>query len=432
MNWLMHKLGLKNARQLAGYLSVVTAGQIIYSGFEAFKGTFYNQLLEILHVNNAELGVIFSLIGLSMFFYIPGGWINNRFSIRSLLITGMLIRFITMCVVIFMNPSFAVLKIITVIWGLVEAFFWPAVLNGVVFFTDREHRGLGFGLLESIRRAQEMLMNLLLVAIMAAVSGLVVLKGGMIAYNLLLIPMMLLIWKFVPKNGIAADETHNEETGYKSAKALKGLLFVLTQPKIWLAAITAMSVYWGYIILIYTVPYLQSVYHLSTAQTAFFGVINTAMMGVFAGIIAGVVSDFIFKSSAKMIGVALLSSAIILIVIVYFNIGTQLSIILLVVLSLTTFLSKSVLLAPISELKLPKDFSGSAMSVGSFLAYAPIFWVYQLNGNLLDTFKGHEVLAYQMIFKIGIVVALCGAISALVLTFLMKRTRQQELKNEMK
>lgn len=342
MNWLMHKLGLRNARQLAGYLSVVTAGQIIYSGFEAFKGTFYNQLLQVLHVNNAELGVIFSLIGLSMFFYIPGGWINNRFSIRSLLITGMLIRFITMCVVIFLNPSFTVLKVIAVIWGLVEAFFWPAVLNGVVFFTDREHRGLGFGLLESIRRAQEMLMNLLLVAIMAAVSGIAVLKGGMLAYNLLLIPMIILIWKFVPKNGIAADESHHQETGYKSAKALKGLLYVLTQPKVWLAAITAMSVYWGYIILIYTVPYLQSVYHLTTAQTAFFGVINTALMGVIAGVIAGVISDFVFKSSAKMIGVALLASAVILIVIVYFKIGTQLSIVLLVILSLTTFLSKSV------------------------------------------------------------------------------------------
>src|SRR5699024_9241298 len=105
---------------------------------------------------------------------------------------------------------------------------------------------------------------------------------------------------------------------------------------------------------------------------------------VIAGVIAGMISDFVFKSSAKMIGVALLASTVILIIIVYFKIGTQLSIVLLVILSLTTFLSKSVLLAPISELKLPEDFSGSAMSVGSFLAYAPVFWVYQLNGNLLD------------------------------------------------
>lgn len=429
MNWLINKLGLKDTKQLAGYLSVVTAGQIIYSGFEAFKGTFYNQLLQVLNVNNTELGIIFSLIGLSMFFYIPGGWINNRFSIRTLLITGMAIRFITMCIVIFMHPSFTVLKIIAVIWGLVEAFFWPAVLNGVVFFTDREHRGLGFGLLESIRRAQEMIMNLLLVAIMTFVSGIAVLKGGMLAYNLLLIPMIILIWKFVPKNGIAADTKHEKETGYKSTEALKGLLYVLIQPKIWLAAITAMSVYWGYILLIYTVPYLQSVYHLSAAQTAFFGVINTALMGVFAGVIAGTVSDFVFKSSAKMIGVALLASATILIIVVFFPVGTKTSIALLVTLSLTTFLSKSVLLAPISELKIPENYSGAAMSVGSFLAYAPVFWVYRLNGGLLDSFKGHEILAYQTIFKIGIAVSLCGALSALILTFLMKQSRKKEATN---
>ncbi|QRQ05320.1 MFS transporter [Staphylococcus carnosus] len=213
--------------------------------------------------------MIFSLIGLSMFFYIPGGWFNNRFSIRSLLITGMAIRFITMCIVIFLHPSFMFLKIIAVIWGLVEAFFWPAVLNGVVFYTDREHRGLGFGLLESIRRGQEVIMNLILVAIMAAVGSIAVLKGGMLVYNLLLIPLIILIWKYVPKNGIAADENHDAETGYKSAKALKGLLYVLIQPKVWLAAITAMSVYWSYIILIYTVPYLQSVYHFDLHSSLF-------------------------------------------------------------------------------------------------------------------------------------------------------------------
>ena len=81
MNMLIEKLGLKNRKDLVGFFSVLTAGQLIYSGFEAFKGTFYNLLLEVLNISNSELGVIFSLIGISVFFYIPGGWINNRFSV---------------------------------------------------------------------------------------------------------------------------------------------------------------------------------------------------------------------------------------------------------------------------------------------------------------------------------------------------------------
>ncbi|MGV3307772.1 MFS transporter, partial [Staphylococcus simulans] len=92
MNWLLHKLGLRNARQLAGYLSVVTAGQILYSGFEAFKGTFYHQLLQYMHVNKAELDVIFELFGLSMFFYFPGGGFFNKFSICSFFFNGWFVR----------------------------------------------------------------------------------------------------------------------------------------------------------------------------------------------------------------------------------------------------------------------------------------------------------------------------------------------------
>ena len=60
MNMLIEKLGLKNRKDLVGFFSVLTAGQLIYSGFEAFKGTFYNLLLEVLNISNSELGVIFS------------------------------------------------------------------------------------------------------------------------------------------------------------------------------------------------------------------------------------------------------------------------------------------------------------------------------------------------------------------------------------
>ncbi|WP_105992952.1 MFS transporter [Staphylococcus simulans] len=426
MHWLLNKLGMKDNKALIGYLTVVTAGQLIYSGFEAFKGSFYNTLLQVLHLSNAQLGAVFSLIGISMFFYIPGGWINNRFSIRSILITGLLIRFVTMTYIILFAPGFETLKVIAVIWGLTDAFFWPAVLNGVIFFTDKQHRGLGFGLLEAIHRLEEVVMSLLVVAVMALISGLVVFKGAMFTYNLLILPMIFLIWKYIPKNGISAEKIEHEHLGEKSLDALKGLFYVLIQPKVWLAAIAAMSIYWGYIILVYSVPYLQNQYHLSTAQTAVFGVLNTGFVGVLAGVITGVISDYVFKSTTKMIFVALFLSSIVLLIVVFFKTGLVLSMILLFTFSLTTFLSKSVILAPISEFKLPEKYSGSAMSVGSFMAYAPIFWVYTMNGQLLDEFKGHEFEAYQMIFKIGIAVSAAGSLAALILVILMNKEKRKE------
>ncbi|EGQ4038225.1 MFS transporter [Staphylococcus pseudintermedius] len=430
MQKILDKLNFKDRKTLIGFLSVVSAGQLIYSSFEAFKGTFYNLLLEVLNVSNAELGAIFGLIGISIFFYIPGGWINNRFSIKSILIVGLLIRFITISVIIFFSPTFQVLKIIAIIWGIVDSFFWPAVLNGVIFFTDQSKRGMGFGLLESIRRAEEMLMNLLIVGIMSLVSGIVVFKGGMLAYNLLIIPLILLIIKYVPKNGIAAmdEEEKTEITGNKSLEALKGLFYVLLKPKVWLASISAMSIYWGYIILIYSVPYLQKTFDLSTTQTALFGIFNTGLMGVLMGVSAGIISDYVFKSSSKMNFAALLLSSLILLGVVFIKGSLFVSMALLIAFSVTTFLAKSVILAPIAEFDIPKKYAGSAMSVGSFAAYAPIFWVYTMNGKLLDAHQDNVVEAYRIIFEIGIIVAFLGSVCTLILLMLNRKSKRQATK----
>nr|WP_250544640.1 MFS transporter [Canibacter zhuwentaonis] len=425
---IINKLGLENRKALVGFLSVITAGQLIYSSFEAFKGTFYNLLLDVLQVNNEELGIIFSLIGISIFLYIPAGWVNNRFSIRSILITGLIIRFATMSIIIFFTPPFDVLKIIAFTWGVVDAVFWPAVLNGIVFFIDKSKSGMGFGLFESVRRLQETLMNLLIVGVMAvmtAVSGIVVFKGGMLAYNLLIIPLILLILKYVPKNGIAAvpEDRISEElvTKNKSLEALVGLLSVLARPQVWLAAVSAMTVYWGYIILIYSVPYMQNAYGLSTAQTALFGIFNTAFMGVIMGVTSGFISDFVFKSSSKMICASLLLSAIVLAGVVLIRENFVVTMVLLIAFSAAAFLAKSVILAPIAELDIPKKYVGAAMSVGSFAAYAPIFWVYLMNGKLLDAHEGNVVEAYNIIFQIGIVVAFSGSICALALVLLNRK-----------
>ncbi|MCI1290584.1 MAG: hypothetical protein LKG31_03265 [Lactobacillus sp.] len=53
---LVKKLGFKSRNQFTGFMSVVLTGQLIYSCFEALKGVFYNMLLKMLHLNNAQLG----------------------------------------------------------------------------------------------------------------------------------------------------------------------------------------------------------------------------------------------------------------------------------------------------------------------------------------------------------------------------------------
>ena len=423
---LFEKLGFTSRNQIFGFFSVVMSGQIIYSAFEAFKGTFYNLLLEVLKIDNTQMGILFTLIGSAMFFYIPAGWINNRFSVRSILMTSLMIRFISMMTIILLEPSFSILIIIAGIWGLVDAAFWPAVVNGVTLMSGDKNKGMAFGLLESVRRATEMSMNALIVGIMALVGGsILVFQSAIVFYTLLIIPMIFCVWKFVPNNHmeIKQGESRNKE-------ALKGLIHVLKMPTVWLAAITSLTVYWIYITLIYTVPYLQSVFGLSTAQAAIFGIINTGAMGVLAGLIAGSIADFIFKSSIKMMFFSLLLTALCLGITIILPKGQgmlMVNIVLLMCFSFSIFLAKGIILAPIAESGVPKDYSGSAMSVGSFAAYASVFWAYALNGWIIDTYP--PVQAYQIIFGIGLSVAALGMVCSLVLISLNNKREKKGNKN---
>jgi predicted MFS family arabinose efflux permease len=234
--------------------------------------------------------------------------------------------------------------------------------------------------------------------------------------------VVFFVYKYVPKNEIKVSDNEN-----KSKAALKGLLHVLKMPTVWMASITALSVYWCYINLIYTVPYLQAVFNISQAQASIFGIINTGAMGVVTGLISGTISDYVFKSSSKMMFVSLALTAIALVLTLIMPKSENMlmaNIILLMLFSFSIFLSKGIILAPITEANVPKDYSGSSMSVGSFAAYAPVFWVYGLNGKIIDTYD--PIVAYQKIFTIGVVVALAGMVCAFIL--LMMNNKNKKIK----
>jgi hypothetical protein len=86
------------------------------------------------------------------------------------------------------------------------------------------------------------------------------------------------------------------------------------------------------------------------------------------------------------------------------------------------FLGRAVLFAPIAELGLPVAVTGSAMSVGSLLAYASNFWAFRLNGALIDRHAAHPVDGYNRILALTVVVAAGGCVIALLLARAGART----------
>ena len=402
--------------RIGGFLTVVFAGQLTYSAFEAFKGSLMIPL-----TNALGFGILMGWLGIAMFLYIPGGWVNNRFTIRSILIAWAAWRMVT-ALVLFLVPglSFSVMVAIAISWGVWDAIGWPAVVNGVSFMSqdaNKQGRGLAMGMLESIRRAVEFSMNLIVVGLLAifAEQANTVMTIMGVLYSLIIIPLIFCILKFVPKNATAKAENPEESD---NIAALKGLVKVLLLPRVWLAGIAGLCVYWCYVNLIYSsAPYLSLVFNATDAQSGAFGIFNTGLVGIFAGVVSGLVADYLFKSSTRMMAAALALTAIGVGLVYILPQGGSIwvAMFLLMVMALGIFMGKAVILAPIAELHLPEEINGSAMAVGSFLVYASIFWANPMTAAIVESHRETPHVGYQQIFLITLCVALVGAFCAILL-----------------
>ena len=411
--------------RLVPFLTVAVSGEVLYSAFEAFKGALMIPLQEMLGISQIQFGLLMTYVGLALFFYLPAGWINNRFRVRTIILCSLGWRLVTYLDLFLLDPPFGLMAAIAVTWAIVDAIVWPAVANGVCVLAadeDQKGRGLAMGLLESIRRFVEFALNGIVIVVLMFLpdATTTVMRVFAIAYTLLIVPMMIAVVRYVPDTRIATQARASH-----SVAALKGLLHVLSRPRIWLAGIAAMTVYWADINLMYvSAPYLQQVFHVSTAMSGAFGLLNTGLVAIVAGVVSGIVSDYVFKSSTRMMAVALGCVAVTCGLVLLLPVTRVMIIpilVLLIVVALATFLGKSVILAPIGELELPEEIAGSAMAVGSFLAYASILWGYNLNGYLLDSHASDPAAGYRIIFMITAGVTVIGCATAVILDRVNRR-----------
>lgn len=428
------KLGFRTRQHLGTFLTVVFSGQLVYAAFESLKIPFYEPLRQLLGLTNEEFGTMYTMLGVALFFYLPGGWVNNRLNTRTVLFWGLTYRVVTGLIMVLFLPPYPVLLALALTWGMLDGIFWPAVVKGVALFAGAGNKGAGFGLLGGLRAGGEACLNALLIVAMTLTHGsLFTLRVGMGIYACLGIVVMVLLRRYLPDDAqagrLSGEETGAEESQRLSGReSLAGLWAVVRRLDMWLAGLAGLCIYWVYTTFLYVTPYLQHVYEASQSFASAFSVVAVVCIGLTSGVVAGIVADKIFKSASLMLAVAMTLDGVLLLLMRQMPVGGEnfwIGVAGMSLMATFTFMAKTIQQAPVTELGLPANILGSAMSVNSFFGFAALLWALKLSGSILDKYGDASVAqadkAFDEIFLIIAVVAFVAAGLAGALEILKRR-----------
>lgn len=91
------------------------------------------------------------------------------------------------------------------------------------------------------------------------------------------------------------------------------------------------------------------------------------------------------------------------------------------------FTQRAVFFAPIDEVGIPREISGSSVSIACLIGYAPSMFAFSLYGSMLDRTPGME--GYKHVFLTMIAFSMLGLVISSYLVRIVKK-KNELLKNE--
>ena len=344
---------------LKKYLTLIVlglAGGSIYI-FPYLKYVFYDPLIHVLHISNAQSGMLLTMYAIGcVILYIPGGILADKVNPKKALILSLLATSaltIIFAVIIFLGlPGSVSFGISLVIW-LLLAFgsgfvFWTALLKAIRIIGTEEEQGRMYG-------------------VYYAANG------------------------TTDKDISTAEEDkfHFSDIGE-----------VVKNPAVWLVSIMFFCIYGVYSCSSYFTPYLTDIVGLSTTVAGACSVIRTYVVMLIAAPLGGILADKIFKSTLNWFrfGGTILAFSIALVILV----GSQAPAMLIAVLTLIPGLFSmclyGVMFSTMHEINIPIKVAGTAIGIASIIGYLPDMFLSTFFGSILD--KAQGAAGYMQIFEI--------------------------------
>lgn len=389
---------------------LVMAGGTIYK-LANLKDAFYVPMQEAMSLSHTEIGTLLSVNSIvATALFVVGGFLADRFSTRILIPIGLVG---TGALGLFLStfPGFSTLLLVFALLAVCsDCLVWPALLKSIRQLGSSKEQGRLFGLLEGGRGVVDTAVAFSALGIFVLMgSGAGGFRAAIAFYAIIDIAVGVLLFLLLRNQ---TSEQVSEQPAEKKQKAGLGEIWRAAKlPELWWVSFTVFMVYVVYCGLTYFIPYLTYVYGLPVALVGAYGIINQYGLKILGGPIGGVLADKVFKGASRYIRLAFLCLIPVVAVLLLLpsDRSSQIpAMIVTLLFSLIVFTMRGVFWAPMDEVGIPEETSGTSFGIACLVGYAPGMFAFIVYGSILDANPGAG--GYHIVFIVLAALALVGAI----------------------
>lgn len=403
---------------------LILGGGTVYK-LAYLKDAFYVPMQQYMHLTNAQIGNALSINGtISSFGFIASIYLADRFSKKILLPIGLIG---TGCIGLYLS-TFPGYYGILMVWAALSIFndmiYWPVLLKSVRLLGDENEQGRMFGFLEAGRGVIDTVVAFSALGIFALLGkGAAGLRGAILFYSITVIVVGIVSYFLLEHDKIVVKDKSENASGNKVA--FQNMIKALKMPQIWLVAFTIFSVYSVYCGLTYFIPFLKDIYGLPVTLVGAYGIINQYGLKMVGGPIGGYLADKKCKSASKYLRASFIVVIVAMITIIMMphrSMSVYAGMTMTLGFGAIIFAMRAVFFAPMEEIGVPREMTGAAMSLGSFIGYAPAMFCYSIYGNILDKTPGLD--GYRHVFMLMAAFAIMGFVISSILVSIVNKRKQ--------